>query len=329
MPLLALTALAFVPAALGQACARINRHGGFGPNNNAANNHFFVSDGDEVPRIQPWDSWNDEASSAVVEPGCILRLYEHVNYGGDKFVFPAGNNNFVSTWNDELSSYKCNCGGLDSSSPPTLTGYQYEKVVANTNIELWGDRTYTIEYLPPYMSGALLLKGPHRLSAGADISITTSGNSHIYIAIRHDEDGGWLASLPSSGWTMIEEPEANAMWIWRSDPYLYQIASKEVTGASVITSLPVTTSTLVHAIFVTAGGVDCGNHVAATCAACGDAAGVCSGDCQWSAYYQCIGPDVVSCGGHNSNTCAECPHIHGRNWCNGQCTWDDGQCNLG
>jgi len=91
------------------ACARINRHGGFAKNNDEEANHFFVADGDEITRIQPFATWNDHASSAVVSPGCTLRLYQHVNYGGEELVFPAGNNNFVRNWNDQLSSYKCNC----------------------------------------------------------------------------------------------------------------------------------------------------------------------------------------------------------------------------
>lgn len=36
----------------------------------------------------------------------------------------------------------------------------------------------------------------------------------------------------------------------------------------------------------------------------------------------------VSCGGHRAETCAECPMGFGRAWCNGDCSWQNGQCVL-
>lgn len=32
---------------------------------------------------------------------------------------------------------------------------------------------------------------------------------------------------------------------------------------------------------------------------------------------------LVSCGGHFASDCGACPRGHGRDWCNGDCMWDD------
>merc|ERR1712232_1265441 len=36
----------------------------------------------------------------------------------------------------------------------------------------------------------------------------------------------------------------------------------------------------------------------------------------------------VSCGGHDAASCLECPQGHGEAWCNGDCTWEGGSCQL-
>ena len=39
---------------------------------------------------------------------------------------------------------------------------------------------------------------------------------------------------------------------------------------------------------------------------------------------------LVNCGAHNASSCQECPTLmgkyHGRNFCNGECSWNDNQC---
>jgi len=37
------------------------------------------------------------------------------------------------------------------------------------------------------------------------------------------------------------------------------------------------------------------------------------------------GPQV-NCGNHVANSCAECPQGHGADWCNGDCKWNSGSC---
>ena len=32
---------------------------------------------------------------------------------------------------------------------------------------------------------------------------------------------------------------------------------------------------------------------------------------------------LVSCGSHKSDSCSNCPQGHGKQWCNGDCQWDD------
>ena len=38
--------------------------------------------------------------------------------------------------------------------------------------------------------------------------------------------------------------------------------------------------------------------------------------------------DSVSCGNHIANTCADCPEGNGALWCNGNCQWVKGKCQL-
>ena len=34
----------------------------------------------------------------------------------------------------------------------------------------------------------------------------------------------------------------------------------------------------------------------------------------------------ISCGNHQAPTCSECPQGNGAAWCNGVCTWSEGEC---
>merc|ERR1719431_2312362 len=34
----------------------------------------------------------------------------------------------------------------------------------------------------------------------------------------------------------------------------------------------------------------------------------------------------VSCGEHEASNCGGCPQGNGAAWCNGDCSWEDGQC---
>merc|ERR1719333_1748934 len=39
-------------------------------------------------------------------------------------------------------------------------------------------------------------------------------------------------------------------------------------------------------------------------------------------------PATVSCGSHSAASCAECPQGNGESWCNGDCSWRDGSCQV-
>ena len=53
--------------------------------------------------------WNDRISSLYVGPGCSIKLFEHVNYGGLQVPY-TGNQSFVGNlFNDQASSYQCTC----------------------------------------------------------------------------------------------------------------------------------------------------------------------------------------------------------------------------
>ena len=58
--------------------------------------------------------WNDVVSSATVDPGCTLRVWEHIEAQGAARTWHGGANgwrvNYVgSAWNDRISSATCYC----------------------------------------------------------------------------------------------------------------------------------------------------------------------------------------------------------------------------
>ena len=59
-------------------------------------------------------SWNDVASSARIDAGCRLRVWEHVQAQGAAKEWSGGKNgllvNYVGdAWNDRISSATCRC----------------------------------------------------------------------------------------------------------------------------------------------------------------------------------------------------------------------------
>jgi len=43
---------------------------------------------------------------------------------------------------------------------------------------------------------------------------------------------------------------------------------------------------------------------------------------------EALGSDAVWCGGHAAKSCAECSQKNGKNWCNGECKWQNNECVL-
>ncbi|UFN49042.1 hypothetical protein LPC08_24145 [Roseomonas sp. OT10] len=59
-------------------------------------------------------SWNDVASSATIDPGCHLRVWEHAMASGDSRIWHGERrgwnvNYFGDRWNDRISSATCHC----------------------------------------------------------------------------------------------------------------------------------------------------------------------------------------------------------------------------
>lgn len=58
--------------------------------------------------------WNDVVSSAKIDPGCKLQVWEHMEAAGASKTWSGGQNgwrvNYVGgTWNDRISSATCYC----------------------------------------------------------------------------------------------------------------------------------------------------------------------------------------------------------------------------
>lgn len=58
--------------------------------------------------------WNDVVSSATIDPGCKLQVWEHMEAAGASETWSGGRNgwrvNYVGgTWNDRISSATCYC----------------------------------------------------------------------------------------------------------------------------------------------------------------------------------------------------------------------------
>src|SRR4051812_45000695 len=62
-----------------------------------------AGDSDNVPA-----SMNDTISSFQIDRGCTVRAFEHVNFQGRSKTW-TGNTNVDASWNDIISSWKCEC----------------------------------------------------------------------------------------------------------------------------------------------------------------------------------------------------------------------------
>jgi hypothetical protein len=59
-------------------------------------------------------AYNDVMSSLAVTPGCTVMVYADGNYGGQEVTFTQTAEAVPATINDNMSSYKCTCGGSGS-----------------------------------------------------------------------------------------------------------------------------------------------------------------------------------------------------------------------
>ncbi|HSY21534.1 MAG TPA: peptidase inhibitor family I36 protein [Polyangiaceae bacterium] len=56
-------------------------------------------------------AFNDAMSSVAVTPGCTVLAYADGNYGGQEVTFTQTAEVVPASINDQMSSYKCSCGG--------------------------------------------------------------------------------------------------------------------------------------------------------------------------------------------------------------------------
>lgn len=68
---------------------------------------------DNSPTVPP--AFNDVMSSLAVSPGCTVMVYADGNYGGTEVTFTQTAETVAPTINDNMSSYKCSCGGSGSA----------------------------------------------------------------------------------------------------------------------------------------------------------------------------------------------------------------------
>jgi hypothetical protein len=100
--LLSIGAIAIAADARAEVCARLYEHA------NYEGEVKTVNSGATVTYIG--NLWNDIVSSAIVEPGCALNVWEHADFGGRHATY-AGEIPYVGTdWNDIISAYTCVCG---------------------------------------------------------------------------------------------------------------------------------------------------------------------------------------------------------------------------
>jgi hypothetical protein len=60
-------------------------------------------------------AYNDVMSSLAVTPGCTVMVYADGNYGGQEVTFTQTAETVPASINDNMSSYKCTCGGSGSA----------------------------------------------------------------------------------------------------------------------------------------------------------------------------------------------------------------------
>ena len=88
-------------SALTSNCAQLYSHISFGPP------RIIIP---ETPGLDLSPSFNDQASSAIVTPGCILSLYQDFQEVNLLDTLTA-DTVFFDAYNDEVSSVTCTCQG--------------------------------------------------------------------------------------------------------------------------------------------------------------------------------------------------------------------------
>lgn len=92
----------FASSANANLCAVLYEH------DNYAGASLTVSDANcHNGNIGGW--WNDRVTSISVEPGCSITVFEHDNFGGASYTLYGSTSNLGNLWNDQITSYKCDC----------------------------------------------------------------------------------------------------------------------------------------------------------------------------------------------------------------------------
>eukprot|EP01062_Namystynia_karyoxenos_P033495 TRINITY_DN24666_c0_g1_i1.p1 TRINITY_DN24666_c0_g1~~TRINITY_DN24666_c0_g1_i1.p1 ORF type:complete len:299 (+),score=73.58 TRINITY_DN24666_c0_g1_i1:73-897(+) len=104
---------------------------------------------------------------------------------------------------------RCKSGLAAEAS--SSTGETFSAGTLRQGVVAWEDRGYTLSSIPPFLSGAILLRGPHKdLKQGAVITVTLSRPAAICVIVERmaspsPRDGGFMESLPAAGWLHYDD----------------------------------------------------------------------------------------------------------------------------
>merc|ERR1712136_39053 len=89
----------------------------------------------------------------------------------------------------------------------TSEGLTYQRAIMEETAVIWSDRQNIFTWVPTFMSGGLLFRGPHDLvKVGISVRVCASAACRVYVIAeaeykgRVPRDGGFVKSLPAAEW---------------------------------------------------------------------------------------------------------------------------------
>ena len=134
-----------------------------------------------------------------------------------------------------------------SDSPKfSVSGISTSSTIAKIGSRLFTDRSYTISSMPDKLIGSTLFQSGHYVNR-ATITVSSTVDAYIMVALYEKRDGGLINVLSSEGWTLID---GNVKWT----AMLNKIYIKHIAAGNSVT-FTTTKNRMTFAIFAFQGTI--------------------------------------------------------------------------
>ena len=130
-----------------------------------------------------------------------------------------------------------------------VSGIRTASTKAEIGSTLWTDRrNYKITHLPGDLAGSMLFRPKHYVNRGT-ISVSSTNDAYIWVALLETRDGGLMDVLATEGWTLKEG--WYVQWS-NNNEKLNKIWSKQIAAGETVT-FTTTEDRMTFAIFALEG----------------------------------------------------------------------------